>query len=340
MEPKNIGILINVVGSVCINLGNNLQSSGHRKRSLARGAPHALAAHTTNLTNSSSDEASPERELRVSDTGDVELALALPPLFARPAEGFASGGQGGDEVSLKGSHEDEEADEKAPFLEASAETASSASSHSGSGGGSKPSSVAAQLGRWAGGCWEAGRACRRLRRWFTEASSGGGNSGNSSGSAGPRCGCRLRRWGPKACCSPASILAADPTWAAGSAVFFAGTCAVFVSYSFAPQSLLAPLGAAQFVTNVLFARLIHGAPITARAVGATGVILSGLGLVVCFSPHNNSGAGLGGRAAPLGPHRMRELYSYSAYQLYVASVRGLPLLPLLLLLLLRLLRCV
>jgi hypothetical protein len=46
-------------------------------------------------------------------------------------------------------------------------------------------------------------------------------------------------------------------WAIGTTLFVLGTLAVFVSYSFAPQSLLAPLGAVQFVSNVCFTRIIH-----------------------------------------------------------------------------------
>ena len=46
-------------------------------------------------------------------------------------------------------------------------------------------------------------------------------------------------------------------WAIGTALFVTGTIAVFVSYSFAPQSLLAPLGAVQFISNVFFTRIVH-----------------------------------------------------------------------------------
>ena len=325
MEPKNIGILVNVMGSVCINLGNNLQSSGHRKRSLAQKVPHD-DAHTSKPTGGSSGS-SAERELGIRDTtGDVELAFTPRPL-ARPDEVFVSSSQNSAQ-SVDGSHEDDEADEMAPFLESLAETTASSGDHinsTNSGDEIKLPWAFKQLGLREGFLRKFSCTCkhRSSLSWPL------GSSGSSM----------------KCNCAPA-CLRVEPTWAVGSAVFFAGTCAVFVSYSFAPQSLLAPLGAAQFVTNVVFAKLIHGAPVTGRAVGATAVIVFGLGLVVCFSPHNAADAGgverstvvdsssidssidsnssssdPNGANSALGLLRMRELYSYSAYQLYIASVR-------------------
>jgi hypothetical protein len=62
-------------------------------------------------------------------------------------------------------------------------------------------------------------------------------------------------------------------WLIGTCFFLSGTIAVFVSYSFAPQSLIAPLGSVQFVSNMFFAKLIHKSPITRRMLVATSVIL-------------------------------------------------------------------
>ena len=329
MEPKNIGILINIIGSVCINLGNNLQSSGHRKRSLAQNVAQD-AAHASKFVDSSNG--SPVgRELGIRDTGDVELAFTPRPL-APSDHVFVSSSQGS-RLPLDGSIEDNEMDEKAPFLEGSPETTAGSggrTNSTNSGGESELRLIVKQLALKADSLRKNFCTCKHCSHWWSPSS-----SGNSS----TKCN------GTPAC------LRVEPTWALGSAVFFAGTCAVFVSYSFAPQSLLAPLGAAQFVTNVVFAKLIHGAPVTRRAVGATAVIVLGLGLVVCFSPHNasdsggeeqrvvaevadsnsmdsSSGSSVSGSSrnpttshTALGLKRMRELYSYSAYQLYIASVR-------------------
>ena len=99
-------------------------------------------------------------------------------------------------------------------------------------------------------------------------------------------------------------------WLVGTALFFSGTVAVFVSYSFAPQSLLAPLGATQFVSNVFFARVIHGARVTRRVVTATSVILLGIALVVSYSPQANDDF-------TVDVDTVKELYGYGAFQIYV-----------------------
>jgi hypothetical protein len=35
---QNVGIVVNITGSILINLGNNLQSSGHRSKALPLGS--------------------------------------------------------------------------------------------------------------------------------------------------------------------------------------------------------------------------------------------------------------------------------------------------------------
>ena len=101
-------------------------------------------------------------------------------------------------------------------------------------------------------------------------------------------------------------------WWIGTVTFLCGSIAVFVSYSFAPQSLLAPLGAVQFVSNVVFARIIHGVVITRRMVLSTAVIIGGLALVILFSPAPNPHFEPLSSAATL-----RRLYSYAAFQVSV-----------------------
>lgn len=67
-----------------------------------------------------------------------------------------------------------------------------------------------------------------------------------------------------------------PTWIIGLVMFIVGNCLNFASFAFAAQSLLASLGAIQFVSNVIFARFVLGERITWRILLATGLI------VVCF----------------------------------------------------------
>jgi hypothetical protein len=103
-------------------------------------------------------------------------------------------------------------------------------------------------------------------------------------------------------------------WLIGTCLFFGGTIAVFVSYSFAPQSLLAPLGSAQFVSNVVFARFIHNAAVTRRMLVSTSIIMLGIALVVSFSPDPNP------EFTELGVATLKELYTYRAYQVLVVVV--------------------
>ena len=64
-------------------------------------------------------------------------------------------------------------------------------------------------------------------------------------------------------------------WQAGIALFAAGNVLNFVSFGFAAQSLLAALGSVQFVSNVVFARLVLKEAVTWRVLGATALIVTG-----------------------------------------------------------------
>lgn len=61
-------------------------------------------------------------------------------------------------------------------------------------------------------------------------------------------------------------------WLLGFVFFTGGNALNFVSFGFAAQSLLAALGAVQFVSNVIFARFLLKEPMTWRVIGATVVI--------------------------------------------------------------------
>lgn len=68
-------------------------------------------------------------------------------------------------------------------------------------------------------------------------------------------------------------------------LFIGGTIANFASFSFAAQSLLAALGAVQFVSNVAFARLVNHEHCTWRVLAATALIVAGCVLLVAFGSH-------------------------------------------------------
>ena len=64
-------------------------------------------------------------------------------------------------------------------------------------------------------------------------------------------------------------------WQAGIALFAGGNVFNFVSFGFAAQSLLAALGSVQFVSNVVFARLVLKEAVTWRVLCATALIVTG-----------------------------------------------------------------
>lgn len=66
-------------------------------------------------------------------------------------------------------------------------------------------------------------------------------------------------------------------WQAGIGLFAGGNVLNFVSFGFAAQSLLAALGSVQFVSNVVFARLVLKEAVTWRVLCATALIVAGEG---------------------------------------------------------------
>jgi hypothetical protein len=74
-------------------------------------------------------------------------------------------------------------------------------------------------------------------------------------------------------------------WAVGTATFVGGSLMTFVAFGFAAQSLLASLESVQFVSNIIFAKLVHKEEITYKMMLATFGIVCGNTLVVLFSTH-------------------------------------------------------
>lgn len=103
------------------------------------------------------------------------------------------------------------------------------------------------------------------------------------------------------------------TWAVGTGIFVGGTICVFAAFSFAAQSLLAPVESLQFVTNIFFGRYFLDEPITMRAMFATFLII--LGNVVAAVTHASSPH----CAGPNDAEGLIDLYKYNtAYQLFSA----------------------
>ena len=77
------------------------------------------------------------------------------------------------------------------------------------------------------------------------------------------------------------------TWVMGFTTFFLGNALNFLSFSYAAQSLLASLGSVQFITNVIFARVVLKEELTWRVLMGTAVLICGVALVVRYSCHGN-----------------------------------------------------
>jgi drug/metabolite transporter (DMT)-like permease len=76
-------------------------------------------------------------------------------------------------------------------------------------------------------------------------------------------------------------------WRIGLALVVVGSVADFVALSFAPQSLVAPLGSLTLVSNVIFAPLLLKEKITTRDLIATITIVSGSTIAVAYASHDD-----------------------------------------------------
>lgn len=82
-------------------------------------------------------------------------------------------------------------------------------------------------------------------------------------------------------------LAPNRLWLTAMVVFVVANLANFASFAFAAQSLLAALGSIQFVSNVVFARLVNKERITRQTVVGTLVIVAGCIVLVLFGSHDS-----------------------------------------------------
>jgi len=77
------------------------------------------------------------------------------------------------------------------------------------------------------------------------------------------------------------------TWVMGFIAFFIGNMLNFFSFGFAAQSLLASLGSVQFITNVIFAKVVLKETLSTRVLFGTLILIAGVALVVEYSCHGN-----------------------------------------------------
>lgn len=77
-------------------------------------------------------------------------------------------------------------------------------------------------------------------------------------------------------------------WYTGASSLGAGSILNFISMGFAPQSLLASLGSVQFISNVVFGKVILKETVTIRIVLGTATIISGNVITVLYSPRQEA----------------------------------------------------
>ncbi|KAI9467566.1 magnesium transporter NIPA-domain-containing protein [Coemansia mojavensis] len=75
----------------------------------------------------------------------------------------------------------------------------------------------------------------------------------------------------------------NPIWLLGLGIFVVGNVINFIALQFAPQSLVAPLGAVSLVTNVVVAPLLNNEKIGWFDIGGIALIIAGCVIVVVFS---------------------------------------------------------
>lgn len=76
-------------------------------------------------------------------------------------------------------------------------------------------------------------------------------------------------------------------WAIGMLLFAGGNVLNFLSFGYAAQSMLAPLGSIQFVSNLLFALIFARDTVSRNSLTSIGVIAIGCTLIVLFGSHHS-----------------------------------------------------
>jgi drug/metabolite transporter (DMT)-like permease len=76
-------------------------------------------------------------------------------------------------------------------------------------------------------------------------------------------------------------------WKVGLSLVVFGSVADFAALSFAPQSLVAPLGSLTLVSNVIFAPLLLKETVSRLDLAATATIIAGSVIAVSFASHSD-----------------------------------------------------
>ena len=85
-----------------------------------------------------------------------------------------------------------------------------------------------------------------------------------------------------------SCIAYIGPWRIGITIFIVGSLVNFLSFAFASQSLLASLGAVQFLSNIFFGKVILKEEPNWLTYLSTAIIISGMAITVAFSSHSST----------------------------------------------------
>ena len=102
-------------------------------------------------------------------------------------------------------------------------------------------------------------------------------------------------------------------WRVGTSVFVSGALLNFASYAFAPSSMLAPLEAIQFVTNIFFSKFMLKKRITNKMYAGTFLICLGTVAAVIFCTK---------AALCAKPKDLKNFYANTVYQVFLAFCVG------------------
>ncbi|GAB5032284.1 magnesium transporter nipa3-like [Nannochloropsis oceanica] len=264
----SVGVIINVIGSISINFGTNLMKFAHNEKNRQRKEIE-LSEQDSEITGG---------DQRIPSTSFGTLASSS----SKAASSHLVGASSNDStpptrrpsLQLMISHDDEDTSSRTPITEPRRRTFAEYRDH-----------VVASFSRGLRLYNLSPRSARAEA--LADSSNGEPDDGTSSSTS-------RHYWRPRRLLSSYVTPSGDVKelmrkkfWHIGAFILLVGSICTFVSFSYAPQSMLAALGSVQFLSNVFFARFVLSEKITLRVILATCIIIAGQILIVVYSPHKS-----------------------------------------------------
>ncbi|KAJ2711613.1 hypothetical protein H4R19_003168, partial [Coemansia spiralis] len=241
-----IGVVLVLIGGATLNIGLNIQKYAFRKRQEKADAD-TLAAHAaaSAAVAASRPVQSPSKPSEIVFYSTDQLSgKAAADLTVQPMRGFPHSAD-----DIQSLHSPAHGPPVRPCVESIAETAAAANMSRVSlashrtAAASAPEPEESRVRRWPAAIQRRLAARRRLQN-------------TPLGSS---------------------------VWVLGLVIFVLGNVVDFIALQFAPQSLVAPLGAVALVTNVIVAPLLNNEKIGLFDLGGIALIIAGCVIVVVFS---------------------------------------------------------